>query len=280
MSKVRGLDSHAAAYARLLADPENAPLVHPTYAGAEGGYLTRAVSTFNIGTATGETAGFVHFTPGMIGPGGYEVLSAAGTSDTVLMPPSANTAASPGRNFITGTASGVRCVAACMNIAYQGSELSRSGRIYFGNTSGGVVDSGSTVSVASLTQVLSHSMRTPATDVKIMWRPNNADEIMIDPGASVAAKSGNCAALTLAFSGLAPTSGLSIRLTVVWEWQPNVGYGMVNPSSSSVPSRNSLDDVLAFLMRNGERFVRLAGSAYGGYLSGQLHRRAIGYHEP
>lgn len=276
--RARGLDSHAAAYARLLADPENAPLVHPTYAGAEGGYLTRAVSTFNIGTGSGETAGYVHFTPGMIGPGGFEVLTAAGANDSTGLTATANPGASPGRSFITSTASGVRCVAACLNIAYQGSELQRSGRIYFGNTSGGAIDSGNVMSVATVSQILSNSMRTPAADVKIMWRPNNNDEVMTDPGAAVTAKAGTCAALTLAFSGLASATGLSVRITTVWEWQPNTGNGMVNPSASSAPSRNTLDDVLAYLARNGERFVRLAGSAYGGYLSHQLSRRAIGYH--
>lgn len=75
-----GLDKAASDYARLLVDPETAPLVHPIFAGGEGGYLFRAESTFSaLGTGAANTGGVFHWTPNAIGSNGLDCLSANAT---------------------------------------------------------------------------------------------------------------------------------------------------------------------------------------------------------
>jgi len=71
------LDSSATDYARLLADPINAPLVHPVYAGGDGGYLIRFDSTFTTTAGATDTSGYLHWTPGAMGPDGIELLIGA-----------------------------------------------------------------------------------------------------------------------------------------------------------------------------------------------------------
>lgn len=74
------LDKDAASYAALLADPINAPLVHPIYTGGDGGYLLRADSTFNVGAGVTDNSGYLHWTPGAIGPSGSDLVFAATAS--------------------------------------------------------------------------------------------------------------------------------------------------------------------------------------------------------
>nr|WRQ65689.1 hypothetical protein [Tolivirales sp.] len=74
--RIPTLDNAAAQYALLLKNPTSAPLVHPIYAGGEGGYLFRAQTTFTLHGTDGATAGYLHWTPGAIGSDGIDLLAA------------------------------------------------------------------------------------------------------------------------------------------------------------------------------------------------------------
>lgn len=157
------LDREAAQYAALLADPINAPLVHPIYAGGDGGYLLRVDSTIGLGVLAGSTCSYLHWTPGAIGPTGTDIVyaeaSSSGAATVALASGAGNN--TPGYTFLTTNASGARVVAASMQLAYIGSEQSRAGRIHYGQTTGGLIDVGDTPTVDGVAGSLPNWERTP-----------------------------------------------------------------------------------------------------------------------
>jgi len=120
---VRGaLDAQAMAYAKLLSDPINAPLVHPVYAGGDGGYLMRFNTTLTMGKTPTGTASYLQWTPGAVGPNGVDLI--VGTDTTSAGTPVATaiggSAFSPGYLFLSSNASAFRTVAASMQVTYAG----------------------------------------------------------------------------------------------------------------------------------------------------------------
>ncbi|APG76273.1 hypothetical protein 3 [Changjiang tombus-like virus 7] len=265
----RALDASAAAYARLLADPCGAPLVHPTYSGSEGGYLIRAESFVTPGVGATENAGYFSWVPGLIGnAAGIQVGAAAGAGTSVAANNFGQNA--PGFNFLRDTASGARCVAACLKVSYPGTEAGRAGRVHFGQTSGGSIIQGVGYTADNVAVLLPHYTRTPAQEFELVWKPNDADQLFRDPSALTSEESKSArAALTVAWAGLPVATGLTFRLTAVYEWQPASADGLSVPNMSRSPSENTLDNVINFLTRQGFTFVRgMAMAGTSGLISG------------
>nr|WRQ65078.1 hypothetical protein [Tolivirales sp.] len=262
-----GLDASALAYAKLIADPCNAPLAHPTYSGTEGGYLVRCESFGTISTQPGAVAGAISWVPGAIGSEGVELSGfAAGDSTTPnLVAPFQPAVQTPGRDFLRGNASLYRCVAACLKVSFPGAESTRSGRIHYGQASGAFCKNGTSYSVNALAGGLSHYSRTPADEIEIIWKPNDADQLGRDPNLTTALQDyERRAAIVVAFAGLPATVGLTIRMTAIYEWQPMSGEGLSNPNLSKSPSRNSLDEVVNYLISQGFGFVKSAAMSMSG----------------
>jgi hypothetical protein len=259
------LDVGAAAYARLLADPCAAPLVHPVYSGTQSGFLFRAESfvTYAAGATPGPTAGFVHWTPGYPNGSRSELvvgLAADGSSAAALEAKFD----SPGRIFLRENTSAVRCVAACMKITYPGSEASRSGRIHLGHLPAGAVDNvgGVTYTPDGVSTLCQHYGRTPVDTLEIVWKPSVADMNWSDPAASSSpVLRDQRASVTATFAGLPDGVGLTFHFTAVYEWIPNVAAGLSGNALGKAQTRNSLDDVTDYLIAGGFKFVRGIGGA-------------------
>lgn len=260
--KTAALDQPAMDYARLLADPCSAPLVHPIYAGGDAGFLFRAESFKTYGTAAGRTAGIMHWTPGYVNTSNTELIVMT-ANDAVTPTALGGLSDSPGQAFIAANAKGVRCVAACVKITYPGTEQTRSGRVHYGITQAGMLDAGDLASADSTAQTLQHYGRTPAETVEILWRPGNADMEFNDPkeAASQFIRDRK-SAITVAWAGLPVSTGLTFHFTAIYEWTPNIGLGVGHNAIGKARSRNTLDDVVDYLVGKGETFVR--GLAYAG----------------
>lgn len=258
-----GLDSAGIAYARLLSDPCHAPMAHPTYSGTEGGYLVRCDQFVTLNEGATDTAGYFHWTPSLIN--NASVLWKATTSGSAASTPSlGGSAINPGQTFLESTASVARCVAACLKVTYNGAENTRAGRVHYGQVSGGYVTSASSVSPNEFAMALPSFERTPAGVIELLWKPNDADQLFSKPGSANAddsAKNNKAASLSFCWSGLPAATGLNFHLTAVWEWQPQFGDGIANPNLSKSPSQNTLDEVINYLIRSGERFVRSTAMA-------------------
>lgn len=268
----RTLDSGALSYARLIADPCGAPLAHPVYSGTEGGYLVRAEAILNVGAVAGHKNGRFLFTPGAIGSA-EAILAFSGPDDTSAGASVSFGADAPGYGFIRGQASTARPVAACLKVSFIGSELNRSGRVHFGQVSS-AVDAGSTYSIGEFHALSPHYSRTPAQEIELVWKPNDADQLFSDPISTMTFEErARKAALLVSWAGLPDGVGLTFRLTTIYEWQPRVNRGLSNPNLSKSPSANTLDDVINFLIANGFQFVRSA--AMNSAMSGSITQGII-----
>lgn len=258
------LDVPARDYARLMTDPCNAPLVHPIYPGGDAGFLFRAESfrTFGNGLGT-NTSGVMHWTPGYVNSTNTELIAnSVDTGATTL----ALTAAldSPGKTFLAGTAKGVRCVAACVKITFPGAESTRSGRVHFGLTQAGMLDSGAVVAPDDVATSLQHYTRTPPETIELVWKPNIADADFCDPTeANGALIRDRRSALTVAWAGLPAGQGLTFHFTAVYEWTPATGKGVGHNALGKARSRNTMDDVIDTVIGAGFTFVRNSASAMG-----------------
>jgi hypothetical protein len=108
-------------------------------------------------------------------------------------------------------------------------------------------------------QLLQHYSRTPADTVELIWKPNTADMQIVDP-TEVASASlrDQRASITVAWAGLPVQTGLTFHFTCIYEWFPAVSIGLSSNTLGKSLSRNTLDDVVNYLLRNGETFVRAA----------------------
>lgn len=262
----RTLDDRGLAFARLLVDPCNAPLVGPVYPGGDAGFLFRAESFFTLGTAALETSGIVHWTPGYVNSTNTELLSgtsAGGGATTTMTGRTDN----PGKTFLATNARGVRCVAACMKVTYPGAESARAGRVHFGSTQASSVDSGNVITPDSVAQLLQNYSRTPADTIELVWKPNIADTEFNDPAESAGPViRDRKSALTVAWAGLPASVGLTFHLTAVYEWTPALGLGVGHNTNGKVQSRNSLDDVLDYVIQRGFKWARSAAMEAGNHV--------------
>lgn len=259
-TRPNGLDAQGAAYAKLLADPCNAPLVHPVYGGTNGGLLMRARSVFSVNTNATATAGYLHWTPGAIGTATTELLGAeyatTGTSGVAIA-----IGAAPGKAFLATNSASYRPVSACLQVYYLGSETSRSGFVLLDNTLGGLIDIGGSYSTDFLSKTLSSYARTPGSCLEAVFKPAMGDETWIDAGAATAAvDKDRRGAVTIAWGGLPAGVSLSIVLTAVYEWVPNPVSGLASSTSSRSSSRNDMREVMDFLVSRGTQFIRGVGA--------------------
>lgn len=245
-----GLDLEARRYAALLADPCGAPLTHPIYAGGEGGYLVRTESFFTLGTTT-TSAHVVHWSPGSANSLKTEliIMSAADGATSVVL--GTNPAvATPGRDFLTNNVSMYRCVAACMRIGYNGSESTRAGRIHYGRTITGLLNTTDSVTADGVANNLPHYTRTPPTEVEVLWTPADADQLFVDPNTSTTVDQRRRGAITVALSATPQLTGvLTFRMTAIYEWQPKTASGLAVAYESRAQSSATLDQVLNFVGR-------------------------------
>lgn len=261
----RTLDSNALAYARLIADPCNAPMVRPIYPGGDSGILVRSEAFTTFGTAPSATAGVFHWVPGYLNSNQTQLIGMQAVGPEVGQT-TGTLAGTPGWLIMQGIASGVRCVAACLKITYPGNESARSGRIHYGITKASLVDNATSIRADDVAQSLQHYSRTPADTIELFWKPDAGDFEFTDPNevASPVIRDRK-SALTVAFAGLPAAVGLTFHLTAVYEFTPKIGQGLAHNALGKAQSRNSIDDVMDYLISSGFTFVRHAGEMMQSY---------------
>jgi len=257
-STASGLDSSALAYAKLLSDPCQAPLVHPIYTGSDAGFLFRAEQFATIGNVPAGTSGVLHWTPGYPNANSTELVAVVTASGSTAGTTAIATD-SAGRSFLQGSAKGARCVAACLRVTFPGAESTRSGRVHFGHVPAGTLDAGQSITPDGMGQLLQHYSRTPADTIELIWKPSAADMLVVDPseGAQATLRDQR-GAITVAWAGLPVQVGLTFHFTAVYEWFPITNIGLSSNTLGKSPSRNTLDDIINYLIRTGDTFVRTA----------------------
>lgn len=246
-----------------MADPCASRIVHPVYPGGDAGFLFRSETFISLGAAGSDTGGILHWTPGYPNASNTELLAGTAVGPTTGTTCAVNSGA-PGRAFLGSNAHGARCIAACLKITYSGSESSRSGRVHYGHTQAAMIDAGEIVTINNVAEALQHYTRTPPETIEIFWKPNLADCDFCDPSVSSQAQiRDRKSSITVAFTGLPISAGLTFHMTAVYEWTPRVGLGVASNALGKSVSKNTLDEILDFLTTRGFVFVKQAGMAFG-----------------
>lgn len=279
ITKMAGLDAAAAAHARLLADPCNAPLARPVYGFGAAGVVTRFETSYEVTFSSGYPDYSAYFCPGILSSvncGGVgQITGAVATSGSATTTSFSRTLGSgfpggvaiqPGYSFLNGLGGArARPVAACIRITYLGTELNRSGMIGTGQyTLNEAVGAIGTVAGVHM-QDCDIRMRIPDGTIERRWTPNPAADKWCQVGDTTdpnANSYGDCGTLTFALMGMSPGTSVRVSMITVLEWTPGIASG-VSPQTSTGPSasRNSVADVLHFLERAGNWTHTVAGSA-------------------
>lgn len=252
-----GLDGPAQAYARLIADPCNAPLTTTIWPGSTGSFVSRFESDFIVFDGVAQTAGMLYFVPGM-----NEVYtpSLLLTNDTTASTMTNASTLPPGVTFLQASAGTFRCVAACMQVSFPGTELNRSGIVSLGvMQAGGALRNLATIAggqnvnttASAVRQLCQHTERTPQNMAEIIWQPGGGDQLPTQLGiatntTSYVTEASDKNAIVMSVAGIPPVTGVRIRLVSVIEWTPRTAQGFVS-SIDPPKSVNSLNDILRAL---------------------------------
>ncbi|UQZ09600.1 putative capsid protein [Freshwater macrophyte associated tombus-like virus 1] len=218
--------SAAERYAQLLADPCNADLVPSPIGDGGGSLVVRFERDFIIGNGATETAAALAWCPGepaVVVPG--TALTGEGvTFSWVTASPVANF--TPGWPFIDVNASQVRCIAACAQVYWPGSELNRQGIISMSRAGADTLSTANN-QVPTIRSTANYIQRTPEGVAEIVWRPNEYDTYYSEPGAEgfATAIGKKKTALVITGAGLPAAVGLRVRLVAVYEYIPRVESG-------------------------------------------------------
>lgn len=257
MPTAASLDAHATAFAKLLVNPCAAPLAHPVYAGSDAGILVRTESAFSAFNGAGQDGGAIHWVPGAVSSDSGNLLG--GYNGSTFAPATFV----PGLTYLKAQASAVRCVAACMQITFLGSELNRSGVVAIGRSSGDLVEVGNSTDAAALEPSLEHYTRTPDKTIELTWVPAMDDQSFLNPNYNFTSDMANGrSALTFCAYGLPAGTGLRVRLVAVYEYKPLQATGITYTSSARAKSKNSLDHVLNEIQEATNKVREVGATAY------------------
>lgn len=274
------LDAAAAAYARLLADPCGAKMVSPVYSGGTGGYLLRVETDQIVNNGATDVGSMGYFCPGNISSstqGAVGLSATFVTSDTAAQSINLNSALQPGLTFLAANAKSVRCVSACVQVSYPGTELNRSGVIAMGQ---GTYDSiaATPKSPSQLRTLAERVRRMPDGMVEMRLVPNISSQEYIDPSSTnVGQINPDMPLIFWSAFGIPVNTGIRVRLVAVYEWIPNAGVGLTNPSAlETTNSANTLNHVLSTLKSYGDwaasgftEAAHAASSLYGAAQTGK-----------
>lgn len=232
------LDESARAYARLLMDPCNSPLVTPPYAGYGTGLYRRVRRYINV-PATDQYACYV-FTPGR---NLYYQWSATGDSNVSFSSPAANIT-----NSIAGYAQ-IRCLAACLKVRYVGAESARAGVVglYSGPQ---LYQPGVPVGTTSdnIMAMFPSVSRLGELHHEVKWVPASADQDMSPSNLQTFENVVPHSSVAVILRGI-PAGSVQLEFTMAYEQEGEIlSSGTGNITTVSPPtSRNSLNDVLRVL---------------------------------
>lgn len=244
------ISSAAARYAALLADPCNAPLVPAPIGDGSGSMVARFERDFIFGAEANNQATAWGFVPS--DPRTWGVFSAPLTdSGTVQWADGFYTGNTPGREFLLDNAQAFRAISCCAQVYWPGKELDRSGVISLARVNADMFTYNTTVQ--ELRSNAHYIERMPNGCSEIVWRPGEFDLQMTEPeGTSASTPAGRrLTGLCITASGYPVTTGIRIRVVVVYEWIPKQSTGF-KLGSNNAETGVTLGSVLHALDRTGQ----------------------------
>jgi len=246
-------------HVKMVVDPCSAPIVPTAYAGVEG-QIQRFVSSGNL-TSTTEQAAIISIVPG----GFRESFGVRATGSTAIAL-GYGTVNVPGYNFLQANSKGARVVGACLRIHWNSTELSRAGSIACGVVPASTVKAGATITADQLYGLLSEKQRIPSGECEIVWNPSEEDmSYDICDSTVTVTNFDDKNAMCFVYQGPAGFQ-LGWSLTVIYEWTPATGLGMVQHTSihKSVPDAISqINNVLGKIGFRNKPLETAANTVFG-----------------
>lgn len=259
LERYNGLGKGDMAYAKLLYDPCNAPYAPGMLADGMGFQVQRFETDFVHDIATNTNVTFA------ICPSAMAIRNSGTISDTTNLT-WGSSYAFPGSGVISAQANRFRCLAACVQVTWAGTEANRQGIVAMGNLAT-AVSWATTVTTNEIRTSLPYVVRTPDQTVGMKWRPTDTDVDMQLGSAN--SQQGN--AIYLQVSGVPNNTQVRIRVVAVMEWEPNAVAGIGIPVQQYAPPGVEDNDrftrVLAWLDKSGHWLLDNA-AAIGHFASG------------
>lgn len=261
------LSANDRAYARLLADPCNAPFAPGMLANGVGTHVQRFEYDFNIALGATSTSVSVCVNPARLSiHHGFSDSDSTNITFTSAYP-------FPGSGVINAQATKYRCLAACTTVMWSGKETDRQGFVALGNATGGQVLAAQ-CTPAEIRSSMGYVARFPDQAVGIKYRPNEADLDMVTTQDNTL----NSTAMWVQASGLAGNTLVRIKVVAVMEWEASLNFGLGTPIPQYAPieqtdssdrfirAMNWLDKTGHWLLENG---AAIGHAAYNvaGYLT-------------
>lgn len=220
-------DPRAAAFAKALADPCNAPLEHGVYPG-QMGFISRFSQAFTVSTGATGTAFVLAVTPGR----GIS-LSAVGATDATVISGSFLNSFVPGATFMTTNCRGARALGACIEFFTNQNALNATGTYFYGNLPHAALANGvGTYSqMGGLTQ---HMSKVNAESYYVNWRPGPLDEYYQAPNVNVTADDwDDVNSMVVIGTGFPNNTTITAKVTIIMEWLPAQTLGFATPVAAN-----------------------------------------------
>jgi len=230
-----GLDASAAAYARMIVDPCNAPMLPPTYSGMGTGQYRRFRTILAIPATSVE--GTYMFTPGA-----NTYFLASHVAGNVGLPYNFNSLGLFASPELDG-ANESRCLAACVKIRYIGTEGDRKGTIGLRTSPFGYIFNGQNSDNPTMLRETQVINRTGEVLHEVKFVPGAGDELFTPNAGTVVNTIRTLGSFGFTYGGIQPGS-LQVEVTGILEVE--TGSQLV---SSVIPpmSRNTTNNVLSAL---------------------------------
>jgi hypothetical protein len=263
----------------MVLDPCGADLQQSAYSG-QSGIVQRFSVTYTYSSATD-----IHRTFSWI-PGRFKSWEGSALTGATSITPSYGGLV-PGGAFLTANAQQARCLGACIDVAYLGKELDRSGYVAVGVVPASTIPGGASSTIDAFTGRLPVKGRIPPTDFSVKWYPSNTDDSYVDPadpspGGTDTLDLAN--ALVFTSQGLPTGAQLMVTLTCIVEWIPRTA-GMVVATTNAIsipdaPSRivSSLHNIGRWWTTFGhtaETAMKTASSVYTGVEAGMRLAKGV-----
>lgn len=234
-------------HVRMVMDPCNAPLGPTAYRGADG-FVSRTKRIDSIALNNTSPYGVYVYYPAYNG-----IWSGTVASNTASLTPSFVTPG-PGQAFYLSTADSMRPVGACVQVAYQGTELGRNGMIYRAVLPVSALSSGTFNDLKALCQRY-HRIPDAVTETK--WTPSPVDEEYWQVGATTPISTGdqNAIVVLVELGDTTTSITLNATTTLIAEWRPRYGTGLQTPNPNTPDPPAGLERVRNHLANFGNWYL-------------------------
>lgn len=184
-----------------------------------------------------------------------QISSAPITNDTgvITFTPLTSTDV-PGFSFLTTNAGQFRCLAACIQVYWPGSELNRQGIVSLGQFPADIVTD-AVVATSDIRTASPYVERMPEGMCELKWRPTAYETTWqrANNVVDTATDWDKYTAITLTAAGIPVSTGVRVRMVAVYEWipKPGTGSGLTTIHRTTVKT-GSLSNIIAALDRTGD----------------------------